>query len=584
MKNITLTVFVTLTCSVAFAQNGHVDMIKEKTFKNSAFLMIYDGGYHVKPTKIVSSDLIVTNGDLTIDGTFQGRAVIDQGDLIVNASGQITGHITLIDGRVILQGAEIDPEVVEQTTWSSYSADEEDTKSDQETMTVVVPDLPELPKVDDGDNDVRFDRFKKDLDDSRRDKDAVYDDSRTWSGKADEEESDDVVVEIGEDEWDLRPWHNWNVRYPGHRDYRLTDYDNGYLAFDYNRVDGLFLGVKIDRRNDRFRFKPMRLYGQVGYAFSEKDLRYQVGLDRRWGRSFRFEVGGEVHDLTGSQDTWIVGHLENAFSALLFKKDYRDYFRTRGYSFHASQNLNPYLKITGSFIQDDYSSLDNEVNWSIFLPKQDFRANPAIDEGRLTGVSLSAELDNVKYLRYGRRNFRREGWHVVADAEKGVPSWDSDFRYARYTLQVVRYQPLSRWENLDLRLWMGTATGDLPAQKSFYAGGISTMRGHEYKEFNGNNVALLNVEYRISPNRFDRDRVLFLHPMNFILFMDNGYAWSSEIHSYKHLYRGFDMSDVETDIGVGLGDEKDIVRLDIAKNVSRKGSDYKMMLRINYAF
>lgn len=586
MKNILLMTVALWACNTAVAQTSHVDIIKEQKFRNSNFLMIYNGGYEIKSGNVMKSDLIVSEGDLVVNGTLEGEAVVDHGDLIVHATAVISGHVTVIDGKVIVHDNAFEASSVERMTWSDFA--ERRTAHDEEDIAFVPP-LPELPTHDDilDEKSVRQlkDEMKGKMDDARKELDAINKEKRELPRiYIDVDDEDDVVV-VDEDEWKERPWtREVEFRFPKPRDYRLTDYDNGYLAFDYNRVDGLYLGAKIDRRNDKFRFKPMRLYGEVGYAFGEKNVRYQVGLDRRWGRAFRFEIGGEVHDLTSSQDTWIVGHIENAVNAFLFKNDYKDHFRTRGYSFHVSQNLNPYLKITGTFRQDDYYSLNNHVNWSIFLPKQDFRKNPAIDDGRWTGFSLQAELDNVKFMRYGRKNFRRTGWHVVAEAEKGVPSWDSDFDYSRYTLNVVRYQPLSRWENLDVRMWLGTSTGDLPAQKSFYAGGISTMRGHDYKAFKGNHVALLNVEYRVSPNRFDRDRVLFIHPMNFILFMDNGYAWTSETNSYRHLYRGFDTRNVETDIGIGLGDEKDIVRLDLAKNVSQKGSDYKIMLRINYAF
>lgn len=130
----------------------------------------------------------------------------------------------------------------------------------------------------------------------------------------------------------------------------------------------------------------------------------------------------------------------------------------------------------------------------------------------------------------------------------------------------------------------GAGTGDLPLQKIFAIGGISTLRGHSYKALFGNQVALANVEYRVSSGILKDDKVFFIHPFSFILFMDSGYAWNNKIYAAKDAFKGTRLSDLETDLGIGLGDEKDIFRFDIAKSVSEKNSDYKFNFRINYAF
>ncbi len=373
------------------------------------------------------------------------------------------------------------------------------------------------------------------------------------------------------------------VRAPYHYFYH-EPYDNNYLLVVYNRVDGIYLGARMDKRNKMFTNKPFQLYGEVGYAFGLKQLHYQLGVDRYWGREFRFEIGGEFHDLTGTQDKWIIGDMENTLNAVLFKNDYRDYFRTLGYSAHVSQNINPFLKLTLQFNGDRYRSLEPNADWALFIKARDFRPNPAIDDGDLYSLTGKAEFNNVEVHKNGRYHLKRQGWMVSAEGERSMHEWNSDFRFSRYTFYATRYQPLSRWENIDTRVYIGSSVGDTPRQKLFSLGGLSTLRGHDYKAFTGNHFALVNVEYRLSSGRFHEDKIFFLNPFSLILFTDAGYAWYQRIDTYRSLYAGFDPGKIETDFGVGLGDERDMFRVDLAKNVNKNGGDLKVSFRINYAF
>ncbi|MBL7959286.1 BamA/TamA family outer membrane protein [bacterium] len=344
------------------------------------------------------------------------------------------------------------------------------------------------------------------------------------------------------------------------------------------------MGLKLDRNHQIYSRKPFQIYGEAGYAFSEKALRYQLGVDKVWGSQFRFTVGGELHDLTSTQDGLLVGDIENAVNALILKNDYRDYFRTVGYSFQVSQNLNESLRLVAAYKVDDYSNMQNHVNWAVLFPKQDFRVNPAIDEGHMVSYSGAVELNTVSTISAGKKHFKRVGWNILAEGERSFKQLNSDFKFTRYTLSVARYQPISQWENIDARIMVGAGTGDLPLQKIFSVGGISTLRGHSYKAFTGNQMALANIEYRVSSGILKDDKIFFIHPFSFILFMDSGYAWNNEVYAITDLYKGTRLGDFETDLGIGLGDEKNHFRFDIAKSVSEKNSNYKFNFRINYAF
>ena len=191
----------------------------------------------------------------------------------------------------------------------------------------------------------------------------------------------------------------------------------------YNRVDGLYLGLLLPPAYRQGR----GLYGQFLYALGGEYFRYQVGLEifpfywtrnRGWRRprSNLVTVGGEVHDLTGTQDEWIISDEENSLSSLFFRRDFRDYYRRTGWSAYLAHDMGGILQLAGRFLQDDFESLVNSVNWSIFdkrWARDSFRPNPAVDEVQINSLRAELELDTRN-----SRIFPGRGWYARGLLEK----------------------------------------------------------------------------------------------------------------------------------------------------------------------
>jgi hypothetical protein len=587
----------------------YIDQIKEKYLPNSKSLIIFKGDHQLARDQKVDGDILVINGDLVVYGELNGRAVVTNGDIIVKNSGRIIKDAIAVNGRVVLGNESHEGSIPSNS--AVLSVDDEDEGTDIDGI-VSAPKPPTPPKFNNDwaakeSYEREMERFNREMEAFNKKMAKFNAKMHKWNQKIEENKYDyqyDYSVEDEEsrreDEDDtysasfVRVDDDPKGRFRRNRNDRNETtyflsreprykYTNFFL-FDYNRVDGLYLGLKLDRDHKMYSNKPFQLYGEAGYAFSEKAFRYQLGVDKVWGGSFRFTLGGELHDLTNTQDQMIVGDLENALNALILKNDYRDYFRTQGFSFQASQELNESLKLTASYRVDDYSNLENNVRWAVFYPKQNFRINPQIQEGHMASFAGKIELNTVSTISSGKKHIKRVGWNIIAEGERSKKNLNSDFDFTRYTFSVARFQPISRWENIDARIMYGAGTGNLPLQKIFAIGGISTLRGHAYKAFTGNQVALANVEYRVSSGILKDDKVFFIHPFSFILFMDSGYAWNNQIYAAKEVFKGTRLKDLQTDLGIGLGDEKNIFRVDIAKSVSEKNSDYKFNFRINYAF
>jgi outer membrane protein assembly factor BamA len=181
---------------------------------------------------------------------------------------------------------------------------------------------------------------------------------------------------------------------------------------------------------------------------------------------------------------------------------------------------------------------------------------------------MKSILTSFEWHYERERSYFTIGWNIALNAEIAGQPLVSDFSFHRYVVEATRYQPLGRYENLNLRLRAGSGTGDLPLQKGFELGGISTMPAFSYKEFSGNRLLLANAEYLLNGKLFD-DVEMFpswlLRNTNFILFYDAGYV--NTISTDASAMNGYDnitIDNIKSDWGFGIGTRDAAMRLGFA--------------------
>ena len=76
--------------------------------------------------------------------------------------------------------------------------------------------------------------------------------------------------------------------------------------------------------------------------------------------------GVELHDLTDTQDGWLISEEENSLAAALLRRDYFDHFRRFGGSLYNTHNIGGVLQVTGRYARDRFESLDQIADWSLF--------------------------------------------------------------------------------------------------------------------------------------------------------------------------------------------------------------------------
>jgi outer membrane protein assembly factor BamA len=346
----------------------------------------------------------------------------------------------------------------------------------------------------------------------------------------------------------------------------------------YNRVDGFFVQVGVDTRL-RSPSK-LRLFAWCGYAFKGKAWRYEIGLGKWIDLGpIRVEVGVRNYDLTFTEDKWLMPIYENSAAAFFFREDFRDYYRRTGSSFHLTNTLYKQLSLEVAYFLDDHESLGKKTNWSVFGGDKKFRENPEVDEGALRSMGIRVGYDT-------RDDFMEptSGFLIEASFEKAGDSFGGKYDFRRFLLDFRRYLRLSAFENIDLRLRLGTASGDLPVQRTFDLGGIGSLRGYKFKELKDfDRMILGNMEYRIQFGRLAPD---VMEDYQIIPFYDFGLAWSS--NDKGSLSAGFDQlkwDGVKTSVGIGLSlGAGDDLRINLARRLDDRDRPVVVTVRINRIF
>lgn len=389
-------------------------------------------------------------------------------------------------------------------------------------------------------------------------------------------ETSTAALQNGDQDWreDRRAHRRWFHDW----DRRDDDLEEPFVL-RYNRVDGLFLGPRVPRSYRSGRFLNFGLYGFGGYAFASKEWQYQFGGEFYLNFLDRTTFGLEAHDFTATEDEWIIPEDENSLAAFFIREDFRDFYRREGFSAYGSQKFGRF-KLTGAYHDDDILSLKKETNWSLFGGDKRFRNNPSIDEGRLVSTAASLELDTRNHPRRPR-----QGWFINVQSEFSRPDYDSDFDFDRFIVDIRRYQPLDWGQNLDLRLRLGSARGILPVHYLFDLGGISTLRGYDFKSFTGDRMVLGNIEYRIHAGRGRAQDIWFLEPFNLILFVDSGLAWlGNDVSAANKFFDYLTLNRLKTNVGVAITDNDGRVRLNFAKRTDVGGQGFTITFRLNRDF
>jgi hypothetical protein len=289
----------------------------------------------------------------------------------------------------------------------------------------------------------------------------------------------------------------------------------------FSSVDGftpsLGLGIAVF---DHDQFNHTFVAGHLSYKTAPQRAGYALGFERPlFGRTKVF-VGGELHDLTATDDQWQVSPLEASLAAVGPRRSFRDYYRRRGVQINGAVRIHPQIEALVAWRGERQEPLGALSDFSFWNKDEPFRPNTAARNGRLNAVVIGASVDGrgfdqeslaASYRRhqldapFGDRLNDWEGpndvaplWRIDWTSEiSDAGAFGSDFDFRRHIVTGRVRAPLSEHQNVGARAIGGWANGVLPPQRLFAIGGMGSVHGYDFKEATGDTLALLNLEYEL---------------------------------------------------------------------------------------
>lgn len=341
---------------------------------------------------------------------------------------------------------------------------------------------------------------------------------------------------------------------------------------EFNRVHGLQLGTTPKFVSPYWGSK---VYFGFSYGFSSEIWNYQFGAEKSFFRENKTTIGVDVHRMTDTNDLEIISDGENFFAETILGEAFRDYYQREGFEASISQELPIATKLSVKYRDDEYGSLPKTNDWSVlnrFYDDESDRSvkhkrdNPEILEGRMKSVIAEATLDTRN-----NKDSASNGWYNRLSMEYCGESLGGDYDFKIYQADIRSYNRLSRSQLLAFRVKAATTDRALPRlhPKKFYLGGIGTLRGYTYKEFEGDTIFLMNAEYWLTMGSLDRSGI------GIFLFVDSGYAWEYDSEMTA--------SDLKTDIGIGFSFPGSLT-VAIATPIEEGEREPVVSLRLNRTF
>jgi hypothetical protein len=271
---------------------------------------------------------------------------------------------------------------------------------------------------------------------------------------------------------------------------------------------------------DHDRFNHAYVAGHLSYKVASERAGYALGFERPIFTAPRLFLGGELHDLTASDDQWQISSAEASLAAIGPRRSFRDYYRRRGVQIGGALRVHPQVEFLFAWRGERHEPLATRSDFSFWNDDESFRPNRAAVDGRMNALVLGASVDGHGFDResleatyrrhqletpFGERlsnpdrgHDRSPLWRIDWTSELSTPgALHSDFDFKRHIVSGRARLALSPHQDFGVRVIGGWSDGILPPQRQFSIGGIGSVHGYEFKEAVGDSLALVNLEYAL---------------------------------------------------------------------------------------
>ncbi len=192
----------------------------------------------------------------------------------------------------------------------------------------------------------------------------------------------------------------------------------------FNRVEGWFLGAQLELDSLT---KRTEVRGSMGYGFEREEVLWSAGATQWLDEKRLIGFSLDAYKTTSFTPEWLTPwDISNAYSALVYKEDYHNYFQAEGWKVAFVHQPKRNLFISLGYRSQTERTMPNRTNFSWFNRNEFFRLNPAIRDGNTRSLVLSSE--------YGTRlplvGLLSPIW-VKGEIEHSSSPLGSDFEFTR---------------------------------------------------------------------------------------------------------------------------------------------------------
>ena len=357
--------------------------------------------------------------------------------------------------------------------------------------------------------------------------------------------------------------------------------DYSFLRYiDYNRVDGTFPGLQTILTNDLL--PRSSLTTRIGYGIKSNEWRYAISINHSFDLLNTKSISLTFFDETRSNDRVILSQPENILSTMLLRKDYRDYFRQRGFETQLNFKFTQNFSTIFNFSAGKYNSLSNLEPWSLFSVENFFRFNPNVEEGGELLLSAAFRFDSRDEY-FIESNY----WNVELKLEHEF----KDFNFDGIHFLVERMHLGWGSQTLIAGLQGGFRNGTTAEQYLMDLGGIGTLRGYDFKNFTGTKMLIFKGNYLFNGDLLGKIPLQFVplySSMAAGVFFDAGLTWfgKDKRRSFSQgplplqgIETGSGINDIKSNIGVSLLLLDGLGKIDIARRLDRSKDAWKITFR-----
>jgi hypothetical protein len=405
---------------------------------NAAATKRTNGAFDVPASQVITGDVAVLNGPVTIEGRIEGTLVAINADVRLAPGARIDRRLVIVGGSVAgAKGARIDGETLEQVELLRYHLDGDHLVAERE------PDY----------DDTWWKRHHvlNDLRHGEAYTDFFYVASRAY----DRVEGWSFVV--------------------GPRFQRFTD---------WGKINLEAFGVVRSA-------SPLK--------WGEETLGHDAKAEVQFGKPIGVAVGARAFDVVEPTESWQMETGEVGLASVVLHRDFRDYYGRHGGEGFVRFLGGKDADLTVSFSDEQWNDVRERNPWTLFRNDDAWRPNPFMDIGDMHLLTTRLRIDTRErdgspwsgwYLtgdiEQGAGQLARIGSPLNVDLATGtvLPTTAGHVGYTRGLFDLRRYNRITPDMSLNLRLVAGgwLAGDELPTERKLSLGGPGTLPGYEFRE------------------------------------------------------------------------------------------------------